>query len=233
METFCPLHIDLKGRKTLVVGGGSVARRKVEVLLEYGADLTIVSPELSRCLENRLGVNNIAYIKDHYRPAYLKDKFLVICATDNEAINRQVAFDCTDRGILVNSVSEPDFCTFFFPALLKKGSLTVAISTAGKSPALSRRIKKQLDHFFSPVYETYLNYLGEMRPRIMAEITDAKRRRKIFTLLAGDHFFNFFTESPRSEVDETVEKLIAGKIPDAFQDGLRSGSQAVPEEDGD
>ena len=211
MESFCPLHIDLKGRKALVIGGGSVAERKVKTLLEYGAELTVVSPELNSPLKELTEAGEASYINDIYRPAYLKDKFLVICATDDEEVNRQAADHCINRGILVNSVSEPDRCTFFFPALLKKGPLTVAVSTAGSSPALSRRIKEQLDGYFGSEYEEYLSYLGQMRPRIIARVTDKEARREVFECLAGDEFFSAFKEKPRLEIDGLVEEMLAEK----------------------
>lgn len=211
MESFCPLHIDLKGRKALVIGGGSVAERKVKTLLGYGAELTVVSPELNSSLHKLFKAGKISYLDDIYRPAYLKDKFLVICATDDEAVNRHAADHCIERGILVNSVSEPDRCTFFFPALLKKGLLTVAISTAGSSPALSRRIKEQLDGYFGPEYEEYLSYLGEMRPRIIARVKDKESRRELFEYLAGDGFFAEFKAKSRPEIDSLVEEILVKK----------------------
>ena len=211
MESFCPLHIDLKGRKAMVIGGGSVAERKVKTLLDYGADLTVVSPELNSPLRELFNTGKISYLDDIYRPAYLKYKFLVICATDDEEVNRQAADHCIERGILVNSVSEPDRCTFFFPALLKKGPLTVAVSTAGSSPALSRRIKEQLDGYFGQEYEIYLSYLGEIRPRIIARIKDKVARREIFEYLAGDQFFAKFKEMSPSEIDGLVEEMLAEK----------------------
>ncbi len=221
MESFCPLHIDLKGRKALVIGGGSVAERKVNTLLGYGAELTVVSPELNTSLHELFKAGKISYLDDIYRPAYLNNQFLVICATDDEDVNRQAAYQCIERGILVNSVSEPDRCTFFFPALLKKGPLTIAISTAGSSPALSRRIKEQLDGYFGPEYENYLTYLGEMRPRVIARVKDKEARRELFEYLAGDQFFTKFKEKDRSEIDGLVEEILVEK--ETADRGSRAG----------
>jgi len=225
VESFCPLNIDLKGRKGLVIGGGSVAERKVKTLQAYGADLTVVSPELNSPLKELTETGEVSYIKDIYRPVYLQDMFLVICATSDEEVNRLAADHCIERGILVNSVSEPDRCTFFFPALLKKGPLTVAVSTAGSSPALSRRIKEQLDSYFGSEYEEYLSYLGEVRPRIIAQVTDKAARREIFEYLAGDEFFSTFKEKPRPEIDRVVEGLVAGQ--EAADKDSRSGEDVL------
>jgi len=225
VESFCPLHIDLKGRKGLVIGGGSVAERKVKTLQAYGANLTVVSPELNSPLKELTEAGEVSYINDIYRPAYLKDQFLVICATDDEEVNRLAAGHCIERGILVNSVSEPDRCTFFFPALLKKGPLTVAVSTAGSSPALSRRIKEQLDGYFGSEYEEYLSYLGQIRPRIIARVRDKAARREIFEYLAGDEFFSTFKENPRPEIEEIVEEMVAGK--EAAGNDSRAGEDVL------
>jgi len=225
VESFCPLHIDLKGRKALVIGGGSVAERKVKTLLAYGADLTVVSPELNSSLRELFNTGEISYFDDIYRPAYLKDQFMVICATDDEEVNRQAADHCTRHGILVNSVSEPDRCTFFFPALLKKGPLTIAVSTAGSSPALSRRIKEQLDGYFGSEYEEYLSYLGQMRLRIIARVKDKEARREIFEYLAGDQFFKKFKEKSRSEIDGLFEEILAEK--ETAESSSRPGEDVI------
>ncbi len=211
MESFCPLHIDLKGRECLVFGGGAVAERKVKVMLAYLAKVTVVSPDLTSTLSDLVDSKTINYLADIYRPAYLKDRFMVICATDSEDINRKAAEDCIEQGILVNSVSEPDKCTFFLPALLKKGPLSIAVSTAGRSPSLSCRIRDKLDSFFGPEYEDYINFLGEVRSQVIERIADKKSRRAVFEYLAGDEFFSAFKVSSRHEIEKIVERIVAEK----------------------
>ncbi len=211
MESFCPLNIDLKERACLVIGGGAVAERKVKVMLAYSAAVTVVSPAIGSYLSDLVKREKVGWIKDIYRPVYLKSRFMVICATDSAEVNRSAAEDCIERGVLVNSVSEPDMCTFFLPALLKKGPLTVTVSTAGSSPALSRRIRDQLDSVLGPEYEAYIRFLGVMRPQIIARITDKKARQSIFEYLAGDEFFSAFTTLERSEAEDLVERLLVNK----------------------
>ena len=209
LETFCPLHIDLKNRSCLVIGGGKVAWRKVQVLLSYLAGVTVVSPDLSPEMQKAMESGKIEYLADTYRPAYLKDKFLVICATDNAEVNRRAAGDCINRGILVNSVSEPDMCTFFFPAVAKKGLLTVSVSTAGSSPALARRIRDLLEENLSPEYGEILAFLYEVRPLVIRRISDKKRRKELLEYLAGEEFFSRFKSLQRSEAAGLVEKMIS------------------------
>ncbi len=211
MDSFCPLHVDLKDRQCLVVGGGTVAERKVKVMLSYRAKVTVVSPDLSAGLESLVNAGEITYIADSYRPAYLKDKFLVICATDDPGINRAAAVECRSRGILVNTVSEPENCSFFLPALLRKGLLTVAVSTAGSSPALARRVRNELGAFLSSEYEGYTQFLNKMRPLVLARVKDAGQRKALLEYLAGAEFFTAFGTLPPGEIEKLTEQLITAR----------------------
>jgi precorrin-2 dehydrogenase / sirohydrochlorin ferrochelatase len=211
VESFCPLHIDLKERNCLVIGGGTVAERKVRVMLSYKARVTVVSPQLNLALDDLFRAKKITYLADIYRPAYLKDIFLVICAAGSEAVNRQAAADSINRSILVNSASEPENCTFFLPAIFKNGPLTFAVSTAGSSPALARRIRDQLSLDFGTHYGEFAALLKDTRPKIMARVKDQRKRRSLFSYLAGEEFFAIFTERPAAQVDQLLEELISAE----------------------
>lgn len=211
MESFCPLHIDLKERDCLVIGGGTVAERKVKVMLSYKARVTVVSPQLNPALDDLFRAKKITYLADIYRPAYLKDIFLVICAAGSEAVNRLAAADCIERSILVNSASEPENCTFFLPAIFKNGPLTIAVSTAGSSPALALRIRDRLNVDFGPQYGEFATLLKDTRPKIMARVKDRNKRRALFSYLAGEEFFAKFIERSAAQVDQLVEELISAE----------------------
>ncbi len=211
MQTFCPLNIDLLHKKCLVIGGGKVAERKVSLLSSYGAVVTIVSPALTPELQRTLDRGEISYIADLYRPAYLKEAFMVICATGDHAVNRQAAGDCHKRGIPVNSVGEPDCCSVFFPALMKKGPVTIAVSTSGAGPALARRIRDELKEDFKPEYTELASFLGEIRRMIIARICEPESRKELFRYLAGDEFIAYFKNKDREKVITLVEQLIAAR----------------------
>lgn len=211
MDSFCPLHVDLKDRQCLVVGGGTVAERKVKVMLAYRAKVTVVSPDLNSGLESLVNAGEITHIADNYRPVYLKDKFIVICATDDPGINRSAAAECRIRGILVNTVSEPENCSFFLPALLKKGLLTVAVSTAGSSPALARRVRNELGASLSSEYEAYTQFLNKIRPQVLARVKDAGQRKALLEYLAGAEFFAAFETLPPVEIEKLAEQLITDR----------------------
>ena len=208
MESFCPIHIDLKDRTCLVLGGGAVAGRKVKVMLAFGAAVTVVSPDLSPELSQMLEEEKIAYLADTYRPVYLKDKFLVICATGSEEINRRAAEECINRGIPVNTVSDPGMCTFYLPALHKDGPLTVSVSTAGKSPALARRLRDKIASSLDGAYPEFAEFLGQARALVLERVEDRARRRVLLEFLASDDFFTDFKRLPREGVEEKVKELI-------------------------
>lgn len=207
MESFCPIHLDLKDRTCLVIGGGKVAGRKVKTLLPYRARVTVLSPELSPELSLILKKGKISYLADTYRPVYLKERFLVICATGNPGINRRAARDCIERGIPVNTVSDPALCTFFFPALYKNGPLTLTVSTAGKSPALARRLRSRLGKNMDDTYTEFADFLGEIRPIVLEKVKDPDKRRAILEHLAGEEFFSEFKRLNAEEAGRKVKKL--------------------------
>ncbi len=208
MESFCPLHIDLNNQECLVIGGGKVAGRKVNTLLAYRAAVTVLSPDLSQELASLLEAGKINYQADIYRPVYLEHKFLVVCATADEVINRRAAEECISRGIPVNTVSDPEKCTFFLPAQLKKGPLTVTVSTAGKSPALARRLRDRIGESLDPCYEDLARFLGKARKLALKRIKERSNRRALLEYLAGEDFFAEFKKLPGSELDLKLEQLL-------------------------
>jgi precorrin-2 dehydrogenase / sirohydrochlorin ferrochelatase len=209
VDTFCSLQVDLRDRPCLIIGGGAVAERKLKVLQGCGAKLTVVSPVLNEALKALVAAGLIDYTADIYRPVYLDHKFLVICATNKPEINRQAAADCLKRGILVNTVSEPASCSFFMPAIYKKGLLSIAVSTAGSSPILARRIKDQIARMFDDQFDQYLQFLKESRLEVLNHLAAGERRKAVLEELAGDHFFEQFRKMTPEEAIAMMKKMIA------------------------
>ena len=208
MESFCPIQIDLNERECLVIGGGKVAVRKVKTMLSYRAKVTVLSPDISSELNRLFEKEMISYQADTYRPVYLENKFLVICATNEVEVNRRAARDCIERGILVNSVSDPALCTFFLPALYRNGPLTLTVSTAGKSPALACRLRDELAGNLDHAYANFAEFLGHARVMILGKVQDQDRRRKIFEYLAGEDFFNEYKSQPDQKVWQRIDELL-------------------------
>jgi precorrin-2 dehydrogenase/sirohydrochlorin ferrochelatase len=179
---YYPVFLNLKDRRVVVVGGGKVAERKVLALLRCGADLTVVSPEITRNIEREKKKGGIKHIRRQYRKADLRAAFLVIAATDSPEINERVS---RDAPCLVNVVDTPHLCNFIVPSVIKRGALTIAISTGGISPALSRSVREELEKIFGAEFSAYLKSLKCIRMEAMKGITDRKRRTEFLKSLAS------------------------------------------------
>ncbi|GAA4704929.1 precorrin-2 dehydrogenase/sirohydrochlorin ferrochelatase family protein [Brevibacillus fulvus] len=184
-----PLMIDLSGRSCLVVGGGEVAERKVLSLMQAGADVTVLSPELSPGLhalwqEQR----KFRWIAEEFRQQQVAGYTLVIAATNRAEVNLAVyrAVKLTDGWI--NIVDRPDLCNFIVPSVIQRGKLMVAVSTSGASPSLAKKLKTELERLIGPEYEEYLDFLAETRQQVLAQVDDAKVRKRIFQQLLDDAY---------------------------------------------
>lgn len=163
-----------------------MAERKVQALLEYGSRVRVVSPALTDHLSELAAAGKIGYRKGNYRTGDLSGVFLVISATDREEVNRRVAEDCKERNLLINVVDDPERGNFFVPAVLKRGNLSIAVSTGGKSPLLAGKIRARLEQSFGPQYGEFLNILGDLRSCIIHDIKDPKEKREIMEQMVSD-----------------------------------------------
>ena len=161
-----PVLVDLRGRRCLVVGGGAVAHRKIAGLLDAGATVAVVAP----CVEESvLELDwSLVVTRRRYRPSDLDDVHLVITCTDDPEVNRRVAEDATRRRIWVNSADDPWNCTFTLPAVARRGDLTLAISTNGRSPALARWLRRRFEREFDEAWVGLLDVLAEVRAEARA-----------------------------------------------------------------
>jgi precorrin-2 dehydrogenase/sirohydrochlorin ferrochelatase len=180
------VSLDLKNKKCLVVGGGNVAERKVVSLLECGALVHVVSPEISPLLKSMVEDRLITFRQGKYKSSDLDDLFLVVGATGTETVNRVIAEDCAKRSLIVNIVDDPSKGNFFVPASVKRGSLTIAVSTGGKSPLLARKIKEELENVYGPHYEEFVDLLGYLREDVIKNVSDPDKKKEILENLVSD-----------------------------------------------
>ena len=145
---YFPVFLDIMGKKVLVVGGGKVAQRKIEMLLSFGSDICIVSKELTALLQRKVEDGTIRLLGEEFHEDDLAGMSLVIAATDDQALNRRVSLKARERGLMVNAVDQPSDCDFIVPSMVRRGDLLIAISTSGKSPALAKRIRQRLERTF-------------------------------------------------------------------------------------
>jgi siroheme synthase-like protein len=163
---YYPIMLNIKGKRCVVVGGGKVALRKVKMFLDCGADVTVVSPALHQDLVRLAQDKAIRLIKRDYKQGDLDGAIVVIAATDVEEINRSVAHEAKKREILVNVVDDPGESDFIVPSFLRRGDLTIAISTGGTSPALAKKIRTKLEQDFGKEYGLLLPLIGEVRSTV-------------------------------------------------------------------
>ena len=161
-----PMYVDLKDKPVLVIGGGKIACRKVDSLLEAGAAIDVVTLEAEEHLCQLAEKGIISIINGSFEEKYLDDVWLVIAATDDSTVNRNVFDACEQKRIFCNVVDVPEYCRFHVPARVQRGSLQIAVSTSGKSPALAKKIKKELAEQYGPEYADLLEVLNIIRNRI-------------------------------------------------------------------
>ncbi|MGM0470990.1 MAG: precorrin-2 dehydrogenase/sirohydrochlorin ferrochelatase family protein [Bacillota bacterium] len=212
MAEHYPIALDLAGRKVLVVGGGAVAARKVEPLLTTGAEITVVSPQLSARLEELVNETEITYRQRVYSSTDIEDKFLVISATDEQSVNQQVAEDGLAQDKLVNIVDQPELSNFNVPAVVKEGSLCISIATDGKSPALSGQIRRRLETEFGKEYQIFLDWMGDLRSEIIAQVEDIKDRNKIFKQLVNSDILNLLAQGDKAEALRLMNQILPAEI---------------------
>jgi precorrin-2 dehydrogenase / sirohydrochlorin ferrochelatase len=204
MPTLYPLFLKLKGKKCLVVGGGKVAERKVLSLLETEATVTVVSPQLTPVLTELKEQFRITHIEQEYQVEVLDGIFLAISATDAEEVNLRVAEDCFSRNILINVVDDPEKCNFFVPAVVRRGHLSIAVSTDGKCPLLAARIRADLEKTFGPEYADLLELLEQVRTDLIKNEPSPEKRREILEKLLQSDFLELFREKRLAEIEERV-----------------------------
>ena len=183
MKTYPLFLVNLDQVRAVVVGGGRVAARKVNGLHRADARIVVIAPELCHSLERQLARGEIDAVKRDYRLGDLDGAFLVIAATDDPTINQQVWAEARALGLLVNVVDDPEHCNFIAPSVVRRGPLTLAISTSGRCPALSRHIRGELEGDFGAAYGQFVDLLGELRAETVVALSMAERRifwRKIF-----------------------------------------------------
>ena len=204
---YYPLFLKLAGKKCLVVGGGQVAARKIASLLEAGAQVRVVSPQV--CEEIRLAAQEgrLELEMRGYRPGDLRGMRLVIAATDDPAVQEAVFSEAEVLGIPCNVVDKPEYCSFIVPSVVKSGDLTIAISTSGASPALARRLREELEGSFGPEWGRFLELMRRWRKEILSRGLPASEREAIFKKLAYSPIPQWLAEGREDKVAEFIAPL--------------------------
>ena len=209
MAHYYPICLSLDGRQALVVGGGAVACRKVESLLAAGARVTVVSPEIYPELRRLDGVR---LVERPFEEADVSGAAVVFAATDDAAVNHRVAVAARARGALVNVVDTPAECDFIVPSTLVRGDLTISVSTGSAAPALSRRLRLELEALFPEAYADYVALLADLRHEVLREVSDPACRREILLQLADRPAWNAFARHGPSALRQLARELIDKRL---------------------
>lgn len=183
-----PLFVDLERKKCIVVGGGEVASRKVEILLRFHAQLYIIAPEVSSSIEELGQQGKISISKKCFSPQDMEGAFLAIAATSSAEVNESVFREAQKRNIPVNVVDDPGKCTFLFPSVIQRGDLTIGISTAGTYPALTKKIRKIAEEVFTEEYSEILCLLGDFRAKVRKSPLHQRQRGKLLAQVVDEFY---------------------------------------------
>jgi precorrin-2 dehydrogenase / sirohydrochlorin ferrochelatase len=187
-----PAFLKLAGRACLVVGAGAVGQSKIEGLLETGAAITVVAPEATEAVHAWAAAGSIKWLGRPFEPFDLDGMFLVVAATSLPELNETIFREARRRGVLCNVVDDPPHCDFYYPAVVRRGALQIAVSTDGKSPALAQRLRKEFEQAFGPVYRDWIQELGSLRERLFRQEIDADERRQLLHRAASRESFENF-----------------------------------------
>lgn len=180
-----PLFVKLDGRPCLVVGAGPVGEAKIASLLRAGANVRVVAPRATHTVRAWARAGRIFWEARGFDPADLEGAFLVVAATSSVDLHERVFREAKRRGVLCNVVDDPERCDFYYPAVVQRGALQIAISTGGLSPALAQRLRRELEQQFGPEYEAWVEQLGQARQELFTRVMDPERRRRLLHRLAS------------------------------------------------
>src|SRR5438876_119090 len=186
-----PIFLKLDGKRCLVVGAGSIAEDKIKSLLDAGASIAVVAPTATAAIQKWAWEGVLTWKARKFDPTDLDGMLLVIAATSLPELNASVFKEARERKVLCNAVDDPANCDFYYPAVVRRGDLQIAISTAGRSPALAQRLRRELELQFGPQYQSFLDELGLQRRKLLRD-SDAERKRRRMHALASRRAFERF-----------------------------------------
>jgi precorrin-2 dehydrogenase / sirohydrochlorin ferrochelatase len=209
---FFPLFLSLEGKICLIVGAGAVALRKIQVMIPSRARITVVSPEVIPEIESISTQGAISLKKRKFRSEDLDGATVVIVATNDSGLNKEISVEAAERRILCNVVDKPELCSAIFPAIVSRGSLQIAISTGGASPSLASSIKSEISELFGDEYALALDILCRLRREILRRDNDTDNHKKIFQGLVDSQLVQLCKEGNCEEIDLLIKKIAGADI---------------------
>jgi len=209
---YYPMFLRVAGRRCLVVGGGRVAEQKVTALVKAAAHVTVVSPATTPTIEALAATQAITQHCRQYVRGDVCGFFLAFAATDDEQVQQQLAQDARAAGVLLNVADRPELCDFIVPAIVEQGDLVIATSTGGASPALARRIRRDLQERFGPEYAEALRLLQRLRQRLAGRVASPAERQRIFTTLANSPLLEYLRQRQTRAIDQLLAETVGDGV---------------------
>jgi precorrin-2 dehydrogenase/sirohydrochlorin ferrochelatase len=201
---YYPICLNITNKRCVIVGGGEVGARKAEGLAVCGAQVVVLSRELTPPLEKMKQEGRIDHIDNDYAASYLSGALMVIGATDSAEINQKIAADAGALGIMVNIADDPGQSDFILPAVVRQGDLVISVSTGGKSPALARKLRAELEASFGQEYSTLLDIMGKVRKERLARGCPAEENKRIFTAIVNSDILDHIRKGNPDEVKDCL-----------------------------
>jgi precorrin-2 dehydrogenase/sirohydrochlorin ferrochelatase len=205
---YYPVNLDVQKRSCLVVGGGRVGTRKVKTLLACKAHVTVISPAVTPELAAMAEQKQIIWLTRNYRSSDLDQTFLVIGATDDQALNQQIHQDAENAQRLCNIADQPDLCNFILPAFIRQGDLMIAVSTAGKSPAFAKHLRRQLEKQYGPEYGQFLTLMGAVRKKLLAQAHAPEAHKPLFEQLIDCGLLEKIKAHDQHGIDRLLTRIL-------------------------
>jgi precorrin-2 dehydrogenase/sirohydrochlorin ferrochelatase len=205
--TLFPMFMKLEGRSCLVVGAGTIGEPKISSLIAAGASVRVVALDATAAVTEWARTGAITWEARAFDSADLDETFVVIAATNSRDLNVAIFHEARQRNILCNVVDDPEYCDFYYPAVVRRGDLQIAISTNGHSPALAQRIRRELEIQFGPEYGEWLEQLGRTRQQLFASKIDPEQRRRLLHELASREAFKKAQAGESNIEASTMEKI--------------------------
>lgn len=205
---YYPVNLDIRNRKCLVVGGGDVGTRKVITLLDCGAMVVVISPAVTEKIEELSNKGLIKLERRGFKPTDLDQIFLVIGATDNPELNREIHAGAERLGMLCNIADRPEVCNFILPAIVNRGDLIIAISTSGKSPAFAKKMRKDLEKEFGTEYADFLTLMGGIRTKLLSEDHEPEAHKHLFENLIKRALVNLIKDRDIAAINSLLFEIL-------------------------
>jgi precorrin-2 dehydrogenase/sirohydrochlorin ferrochelatase len=217
---YYPIHLNIQNRNCLVVGGGGVGTRKVITLLKCRAKVTVVSPVISERLQNLAESAPLTLKPRPYRTADLEGMFLVIGATDDEQLNRQISSDAECRNTLCNIADRLEICNFILPSIVQRDDLVITISTSGRSPALAKKLRKTLERKFGEEYGDFLQLMGAIRNKLLRQAHEPEAHKPLFEQLIDSDLIAMIREAKTEDINALLLNILGDGY--RFEELMRS-----------